>query len=244
MKIAVLSDIHANHIALDKVLSDCRRFGVECLLILGDIIGYYYWPDLVIDLLSAFPSVEMIQGNHERMLQDILCNPERMNDITQKYGKGLEIAAKKLTASQQRNLTSQPSARQLCLDGCRFFLCHGSPFDSDLYVYPDADRSLLVSCAVPGFDFVLMGHTHYSFCFHAKGTTVANPGSVGQPRDIGYLASYLTVDTQNKSIIFRRVPFDTKPIIEAVTKEDLNHPYLKEVLMRKSQLKEDTYGTV
>ena len=69
MKIAVLSDIHGNNLALKLVLDEARILGVERLFILGDIVGYYYHPEEVIHLLNDWHK-EMIQRNHESMLKD------------------------------------------------------------------------------------------------------------------------------------------------------------------------------
>ena len=234
MRIAILSDIHANSIALERVLNDVRRFSVEYLMILGDIIGYYYWPDKVLDLLCSFTSVDLIAGNHEHMLKSIIDGQDKINQIISKYGSGINMAIEKLTVNQQNYLINQPSERQLNIDGCKIFVCHGSPFDNNQYVYPDAPHSLLQRCALSDFDFVFMGHTHYPFCFQDNSTMLINPGSVGQPRDIGKLASYVIIDTQNKSTIFRRVAFDIKPIIKECEKHDPNLQYLKKVLTRNS----------
>ena len=68
MKIAVLSDIHGNHLALREVLDDASRLDVGELFVLGDSVGYYYHPDKVLEQLTAW-QMEMIQGNHEPMLQ-------------------------------------------------------------------------------------------------------------------------------------------------------------------------------
>ena len=70
MKIAVLSDIHGNNFALDDVLKECKLENVEKLLILGDIVGYYYHPELVLKMLSEW-EYEIIKGNHEVILQEL-----------------------------------------------------------------------------------------------------------------------------------------------------------------------------
>lgn len=234
MRVAVLSDIHANSIALERVLQDIRRLSVGHLIILGDTIGYYYCPDKALDLLGSFMSIDLIAGNHEHMLKSVIESQSKINQITSKYGSGISKAIEKLTADQQNYLTNQPSERQINIDGCKIFVCHGSPFDNNEYVYPDASRLLLERCALSDFSFVFMGHTHYPFCFQNNSTMVINPGSVGQPRDIGNLAAYAIIDTQNRSMIFRRVPFDIKPIIKECEKYDPNLRYLKDVLMRNS----------
>ncbi len=235
MRIAVFSDIHANNIALKEVLNDAGQFNIDHLFILGDIIGYYYWPDDVLELLSIYSSFDFIKGNHEAMLKEVLENKIEINMIKSRFGTGIEKTIAKLTADQQDFLINLPGEKHININGCKFLLCHGSPFDMNRYVYPDSDFPLLKKCAVSGFDFVFMGHTHHPFCFHHNNITVANPGSVGQPRDIGNLASYLIVDTDNKTLVFRRIPFDINPIMKECMKNDPDKPFLREIFLRNAK---------
>ena len=64
MKVGIISDIHGNHYALEEVLKVAIREGVEKLLVLGDIVGYYYHPEIVLEMLYKW-SYEIIKGNHE-----------------------------------------------------------------------------------------------------------------------------------------------------------------------------------
>lgn len=77
-----------------------------------------------------------------------------------------------------------------------------------------------------------MGHTHYPFIFSYNNCIIANPGSVGQPRDISGLASFIILDTSNHAIVFRRVPFETNNLIKLVAKKDPNLPYNWKVLSK------------
>ena len=70
MKVAVLSDIHGNHYALKEVLNIARNEKVEKLLVLGDIVGYYYHPEKVMDMIKDW-DYELIKGNHEILLEKL-----------------------------------------------------------------------------------------------------------------------------------------------------------------------------
>jgi len=97
MKIGVIADIHANKIALKAVLKDIINNGVEKIFILGDLVGYYYEPDKVLDYINKLTNFELIQGNHERMLKDALYNDKKAHYIRKKYGHGIDDALEKLT---------------------------------------------------------------------------------------------------------------------------------------------------
>ena len=93
-KIAVLSDIHGNSTALRAVLRDLHHQQIEECFILGDLIGYYYRPLEVLRLLDESNiSCQMIRGNHERMLERVLRDELKWEDIRSRYGHGTEIAA-------------------------------------------------------------------------------------------------------------------------------------------------------
>ena len=96
MKVAVLGDIHGNSLALDAVLSQVRGEKIQHLIITGDMIGYYYHPDLVLKALANF-SNDMVKGNHENMFQTILQGDADLKQTyLKKYGTGLQHAEKLL----------------------------------------------------------------------------------------------------------------------------------------------------
>ena len=65
MKVAILADIHANIHALDAVLADCEKEAVSHFIVAGDLVGYYYWPQQVIQRLMHKTHITCIRGNHE-----------------------------------------------------------------------------------------------------------------------------------------------------------------------------------
>lgn len=232
MIIAVLSDIHGNITALNAVLDDCKRYKVDRWFVLGDVVGYYYWPAEVLQQLALCNEVDMIQGNHERLLKLAIDSETERQKIRKKYGSGIDVAIETLSDEQKNQLCELPLSKIMSIDKINFLLCHGSPFDGDKYIYPNAEQSLLEQCSLPNVDFVFMGHTHYPFVTYLNNCILANPGSVGQPRDIGNLASYLIVDTANKTIVFRRVAFDAASIIAEAAVRDTTLPYLQHIFYR------------
>jgi len=234
MKIAILSDIHGNHLALKEVMGKIRNLKIKQLFVLGDIVGYYYHPDKVIKLLKSFRK-EMILGNHDIMLKEAAEDKFKAKKIKEKYGSGISMALKSLDKQTIKELTSLPSVKTVEIDGIRFLICHGSPWNRDLYIYPDADQSTLRKCTNYGTDFVLMGHTHYPFVYKYDKATLVNAGSVGQARDAGGSASWALIDTSRKTVEIKRTPYETGKIICEVKKEDPDHPYLHEVLIRNSK---------
>jgi putative phosphoesterase len=232
MNIAILSDIHGNHIALDAVIKELRKADIQKLLLLGDYIGYYYQPAAIFRMLESWPK-DMIQGNHERFLSGFEVDKSLREKIHKKYGSGLSIAISELTPEQVHFLKELPTSLISSINGLDFLMSHGSPHNADQYIYPDAPKAELDQIALSNVDFVLMGHTHHPFIYASHdGTVLLNPGSVGQPRDVGNLASWCIVNTDSRTISMKRTLFDPRSLIEEAKSKDPHLPYLWEVLQR------------
>jgi len=232
MKIAILSDIHGNDKALFAVLDRIKQLKVCRIFILGDLVGYYYHPDKVLEMLEPW-DCEFVQGNHDRMLKTALDDPTCLDAIGKKYGSGLRLALDKLDSAQIDFLINLPTSKKLSCEGHTFCLSHGTPWDQDTYIYPDASDKLLEKCAETDTDYVLMGHTHYPFVRIRQKTLLLNPGSVGQARDIGGQASWALFDTCSLSFVFQHTPYPVQELVKEVIEMDPEVPYLHQILQRK-----------
>ena len=193
MKIAVISDVHGNLLALQAVLADIACQGVEQTVNLGDILSGPLQPAQTADLLMTrnFPT---IAGNHERQLLAVLHQPA--DQIKQLDVDG--YAATQLSAAHAAWISSLPAA--MALSG-EVWLCHGTP-GSDLQYWletvvpgfaqghgpgvraatPDEVAARLGQLRYP---VVLCGHTHVPRVVRCErngaNTLIVNPGSVGLP---------------------------------------------------------------
>jgi putative phosphoesterase len=231
MLIAVLSDIHGNSTALKAVLAEAARLKVSHMLILGDLVGYYYDAREVFELLSDV-SKTTIKGNHENFMTGVMegtVDPELMH---KKYGSGLSIAIKTLSLDMIRQVHEMKDTEILRMDGLTIQICHGSPDSVDQYVYPDAEPAVLDKFDVAGIDYIFAGHTHYPFVRIGKHSVWANPGSVGQSRVHGGIADWAILDTARNVYIPKQTKYDTGAIKEIVKKTDPHLAYLHTILER------------
>lgn len=231
MKIAVLSDIHGNHYAFNEVLKSITDLGIKKLLVLGDIVGYYYQPETILETLLGW-DYEIIKGNHEELLKSLYENKIDANDLKKKYGSGHEMALKNIDHKMLKWLFSLPSQKDITIDGVRFQLNHGSPKSIDEYIYPDAPVDKFEDCNSVKHDFVLIGHSHYSFSFKCKDSILINSGSVGQSRQIGGIANWVMIDTSDKSFEIMHTAYDTANLINDVKRFDPQNEYSYKVLER------------
>lgn len=233
MKIALLSDIHGNSYALEAVLRAVRQQGIVDLFILGDLVGYYYFPDKVLRMLEEF-NATIIQGNHERILKGLFNETLDAEEVRKKYGSGASVALQKLSADQINFLINLPISLRDTFDSICFTLCHGSPWDPDYYVYPNSSIEIFNKCTLElNSDFLLLGHTHRPFLTLNNNVVILNPGSVGQPRDQNYGASWAIIDTDNKAVIFKQTPYDFSSLVKDIAKYDSDIVFLRDVLARK-----------
>jgi len=231
MKIAVISDIHGNYDALVAVLKKAKKEGVEHLLVLGDIVGYYYHPDKILNAISNW-SYDIIKGNHEYILEDLIANPSLGESIRLKYGSGHKEAIEKLSPEQLDFLKDLPETKSVQLDTISILMSHGSPWSNDFYIYPDCEKDIIVKCDSEVHDFVLIGHSHYAFAIKNENSMLINPGSVGQSRQTGGKASWCIINTLNGCFQLLSTDYNVAQLINEVAEKDADIKYLSKVLTR------------
>lgn len=231
MKIAVISDIHGNHDALLEVLKIAKKECVEHLLVLGDIVGYYYHPEKILNLLSDW-SFDIIKGNHENILENLRMDSSLSETIRLKYGSGHQDALNKLTNKQLDFLKSLPEVKTVKFDDTSLLMCHGSPWSNDYYIYPDCDKKIIEKCDSLAHDFVLIGHSHYAFSIKNTSSILINPGSIGQSRQRGGKAFWCIINTIDKRFQMLSTDYDTNKLLGEVEEKDIDIKYLTEILKR------------
>jgi diadenosine tetraphosphatase ApaH/serine/threonine PP2A family protein phosphatase len=225
MRVAVLSDIHANLAALDAVIAS---FGtVDAVWHLGDVVGYGPEPDGVVERLAAIGAVG-VRGNHDAAA----LGGDEIEWFNTDARRAMEWTRRRITPTTRDWLASLPERHT---DG-DFSLIHGSPREPiwEYIVSVPIARANLALLATP---FGLYGHTHQPMVFveqdgrveqiaPGEGSTFAldgrralvNPGSVGQPRDGIPTASYLVLDTEGRRCTWHRTPYDI-PAVQAAMRD-------------------------
>jgi predicted phosphodiesterase len=204
-RIAVLSDVHANLEALEAVLGEAQGLDFYCL---GDLVDYGANPNEVISIVKE-RSTKTVMGNHDQAA--VTGDTSLFNA---KAAMSSQWTKKQLTPENEAFLRSLPLDMRVSFDGFQAFLAHGSP-DDRLWEYVDPRTHSDL------FDHYLdktnvrvigLGHTHIPYVWKEKGRVVFNPGSVGQPRDGDWRASFavVTADGTETEVEIRRVEYDAK----------------------------------
>jgi len=207
MQVGVISDIHANRVALDAVLADMPD--VDALVCAGDVVGYNPWPLECVDALRD-REVPTIMGNHDRAV--VTGTGFAGNGMAD---AGVSYARERLDDERVEWLAGLPDER-LVFDG-RMKVVHGHPEDPNRYTYP----ALFDGSMLEGEDVLVMGHTHVQAHETFDEGVVMNPGSVGQPRDQDPRAAYAVVDLETLEVTEARVEYDVDEVVEAVAEAGL-----------------------
>jgi len=202
MRIAVVSDIHSNKVALDAVLDDLPP--VDGIVCAGDVVGYNPWPAACLDAVRE-RTIPTVMGNHDRAVAT--GTAFRFNSMA---GAGVEHAREQLDDDAVAWLRDLPDTRT-AFDG-RVKLVHGHPDDPDRYTYPEEFAPSMLGDE----DVLVTGHTHVQGHEIFDEGTVVNPGSVGQPRDGDPRAAYALLDLDDGSVAERRVDYDIDAVAAAV----------------------------
>jgi len=202
VKIAVISDVHSNELALEAVAEDMPA--VDRIVSAGDVVGYGPWPAECLEWVRE-RDVPTVQGNHDRAVAT--GSYPGFNELAV---AGVEYARDRLSAEQREWLGDLPTERRL-LDG-RLKIVHGHPENPDHYTFPAEFGPDLLGTE----DVLILGHTHVQHSEHYDDGIVLNPGSVGQPRDGDPGAAYAILDLDSMTVELRRVEYDIDAVIDAV----------------------------
>ena len=224
MRIAVLSDIHSNLVALDAVLAHAGR--VDAIWHLGDVVGYGPDPDGVVARLIEVGAVG-VRGNHDAAA----LGGREIDWFNPEARAAAEWTRDKIDGTTRAWLSALPERHAID----RMTLVHGSPRDP-IREYVSSAGIAVENLAVLETDFGLHGHTHVpvAFCLGpderlrvvAAGSggsleldgqrALINPGSVGQPRDGDPDASYLILDPEAATVTWHRVAYDIASVQAAI----------------------------
>jgi putative phosphoesterase len=234
MRLAILSDIHANLHALQAVWQDVNAQRPDRVYCLGDLVGYGAHPNEVIAFLKA-QEVPTVLGNYDEGvgfdLDDCGC-AYRTAEERRRGDESLQWTRAHTTPDHKAYLRGL--APNIRLEDMRphLLLVHGSPRKINEYVFEDRPQATFERlAALAGTDLLLFGHTHLPYQKRIERTLFVNAGSVGKPRGGDSRAVYVMVNlTIDPSVEFRRVEYDVEGAAAAVRGSGLP-PVFAELLL-------------
>ena len=242
MKLALLSDLHANLPALEACLAHARAQGATDIAVLGDLVGYGPHPSEVVERCRELQlqGATVLRGNHDVLPVNPVLTGSTWADMTAAW------TFRHLDDLQREWLAQLPLSATLA----SVYLVHASADAPEKWHYVlderMAERSLDAATQDPDIRYVFGGHVHQQSLYY-RGTGrhlmpfvpragvaipvsthrrwVATVGSVGQPRDGDTRANYALLDVGTKMLTFHRVAYDHLGVVR-----DMRAAGLPEVL--------------
>ena len=237
MKLALLSDLHANSRALQACLAHAAALGVQRLALLGDLVGYGGEPAEVMQTVMALASqgAVVLQGNHDALA----VNPSAT--VSTDADAGAQWTHDQLSPAQRQFLAQLPLTHT---EGT-LLLVHASVDAPERWRYVNDERAAAASldaAAAPPYGnaqvrHVFGGHVHQQTLYYrgtgrnlmsflpTPGVAIPTPrhrswiatiGSVGQPRDGRTEAMYAVFETEAMHLTFYRVPYDHRAAADSI----------------------------
>jgi diadenosine tetraphosphatase ApaH/serine/threonine PP2A family protein phosphatase len=221
MRYLILSDIHANIDALEAVLAAAPADTWDRALVLGDLVGYGAEPNAVIERVRALDPLMVIRGNHDKAASGI-DDGSSFNYVAKLSAQWTSEALSPEHREYLRALPQGPVTIDETVE-----ICHGAPFDEDHYIFDSDDAARALDAA--SRPLCLFGHTHLPVVFRrhpalfdgfmpegpddatleviAGINYLVNVGSVGQPRDGDPRAAFGIYDSEESTVVLRRVGY-------------------------------------
>lgn len=227
MRIALISDLHANVVALEAVLADIAKVGHDRIVCLGDVATLGPEPNRILERLERLDCL-VILGNHDEFLLD--------EQLIKTYTEApvvvdaVDWCRARMSAAELAFVQRFEERAEIALDDkVKLLVFHGSPrshMENLLATTPPEQLDeFLAGCAAT---VMAGGHTHIQMVRQHRGTLLCNPGSVGMPfrefvngraPTLMPHAEYATVeaDASGQPIVtLRRVAIDRQAIHRAV----------------------------
>ena len=225
MVYAIISDVHANAIALSAVLEDARRCGAKKLLCLGDVVGYGPEPESTVSTIRARAAFTLA-GNHDDAVSGRL-------DASDFIDLAADAVSRHREALSEENLAWLKSL-PYTYNGKSFLCAHGDFTSPRTFEYVSDEQEAAANFAATKAQLMFVGHSHIPgiFLTGASGKVyslpptdftledgkryIVNPGSVGYPRTNGNVceSTYVLYDDAEKTVSFRRLPFTVRSVMQ------------------------------
>ena len=222
MKIAVISDIHANLPALNATLKFLSTQKIDRIICLGDVVGYGPFPNECIELVKEHCQ-HVMMGNHDQAALG-------MGDVNYFNEYALEVilwTRERLTAYNKGFLENLPFTFS---DGNQLYV-HSSPFEPQEWHYILDEHEARANLKSTDARLIFIGHSHIPLVFSEqegfletellpleldRDRYIVNVGSIGQPRNGDPRATFVIYDDQSDNLEYIRINYDVDEAFQAI----------------------------
>lgn len=216
MKLAFISDIHGNALALDAVLNDIKAKNVDKVYVLGDICYRGPEPQRALDLIRSL-DCDVIKGNADVWVVRGVQQGEVPDHVLELMNKERDWIVSQLSDESIDYLRELPTQLNLEVEGIRIHAFHATPDSLFEVVSPSvSDETILEKLVTTEADLFIYAHIHKPYIRFINGKCIMNIGSVGLPFDALNKAAYSIVEITEGTIQTSnvRVSYDVQKVAE------------------------------
>ncbi|MCZ8517116.1 metallophosphoesterase family protein [Paenibacillus filicis] len=240
MKIAFISDIHGNAIALDAVLEDIRKKAADRVYVLGDLCYRGPDPKGVLERVRSL-NTKVIKGNADEWAVRGVRPGEVPDHVLELMNRERDWTVSRLDQQDIDYLTALPTELRLDVEGVSINAFHATPDSLFDIVVPGAGDDVLQAKLMSAgkADIYIYAHIHKPYIRYMEGKILMNTGSVGLPFDGLARASYAIVEVSEGTIgtSIERVPFDIEKAIRQYEDEQYPNAEMMARILRNASVK-------
>jgi putative phosphoesterase len=235
-RVAVITDIHANLLALEAALEAIEWTDVDAVYCGGDLVGYGPHPNEVCALIEQ-RGIPTIYGNYDyaiaRDLDDCGCayRDRHERELGQ---RSVDWTLKHTNRRSKDFMRRLPFDLRFDLGGERVRLVHGSPRKVNEYLFEDKPaRTFERIAAGADCDVLVFGHTHRPWVREYGGVLFVNCGSVGKPKDGDPRAAFAMLELERGRVVadIDRVDYDAEAVGREVAAAGLPGEYAEKLVL-------------
>lgn len=217
MRVAVISDIHANTTAFQAVLDDMESQRIDKIIFLGDLVANGPRPKESLEMMKKLKPLVWIKGNTDNWFKEIDSDFIPATEKEERLYSLYKYAKKILTKADIDLLLSKPDTELIEIDDVKVLCVHGSNrYNNEPIGYMRKSEELEAIVNEIEADILVCGHTHLPYYLSLNGKRIINVGSVSLSMDGEPKASYGIIDINKGDLSYenRKVFYNIKEVIE------------------------------
>ena len=249
MKIAIISDIHANLEALKSTLEDIKKRKVDKIICLGDIIAKGVHPKECIELIKENCDI-VLRGNCDRYLSE---EHNDINELSEEEVKRINWNQSMLNDEERKYLLNLPFSYEFYMSGSLVRLFHATPEKDNIVIINNDEIQTKLKMFYPSnntmsqknADVVIYGHIHHQYMDKIYNKTIINVGSVGNSFDVirNPLKDSNVMETTKSNYLIIEGEYDSKKYSSDISFQFIKVPYDidKELSSDKLNIEKENY---
>lgn len=231
MKIAIISDIHANLEALKSTLEDIKKRKVDKIICLGDIIAKGVHPKECIELIKENCDI-VLRGNCDRYFSE---EHNDINELSEEEVKRINWNQSMLNDEERKYLLNLPFSYEFYMSGSLVRLFHATPEKDNIVIINNDEIQTKLKMFYPSnntmsqknADVVIYGHIHHQYMDKIYNKTIINVGSVGNSFDVirNPLKDSNVMETTKSNYLIIEGEYDSKKYSSDISFQFIKVPY-------------------